>query len=85
MITLAEQLAAVERELAIRRAYYPHRVKAGKMTQSAADEEISCMEAVYRTLVDLKATAVALADARDAMQSLFEAVGLEEQYRVHGL
>lgn len=44
--TLTTKLKAVERELAMRRAVYPHQVKAGKMTEHEADRQISIFEAI---------------------------------------
>lgn len=52
-IPLAEQLAAVDREIAMRRAVYPHRIRNGKMTQAAAELEIARMTAVRVTLEGL--------------------------------
>jgi hypothetical protein len=50
MKTLAELIAAAERELAMRRAVYPGRVAAKKMSQAKADHEIACMEGILKTL-----------------------------------
>lgn len=49
-VSLERQLAAVQRELGMRRAVFPRRVLAGKMAQSEADEELAAMEAVLATL-----------------------------------
>lgn len=54
MKTLAEQLDAVLRELAMRRNAYPRWVRDGKMTQAKADHEIACMEAVAATVQKAK-------------------------------
>lgn len=48
--TIAEQIACVERELGMRHRVYKRWVVQGKLTQSAADIEISRMEAVRDTL-----------------------------------
>jgi hypothetical protein len=42
-ITLDEEIAAAERELAMRKAVYPGRIRAKKMTQAKAEHEIACM------------------------------------------
>lgn len=49
-VTLANQIASVERELAMRARVYPRWVKDGKLTQEAADEEVRRMTAVRDTL-----------------------------------
>ena len=49
-VTIAEQVACVDRELGMRNRVYPRWVKAGKLTQTAADLEISRMTAVRWTL-----------------------------------
>lgn len=38
----------------MRRSVYPRWVKQGRMSEAAADMEIRCMEAVLRTLNDMK-------------------------------
>ena len=52
-ITLAEQIACVERELAMRRRAYPKWVTAKRMSQESADREITAMTAVLATLKSL--------------------------------
>lgn len=52
-VTVAEQIAAVEREIAMRGRVYPRWVAAGKMTQAKADAEIRAMRAVLATLQGL--------------------------------
>lgn len=49
-VPIADQIAAVERELEMRRRVYPRWVANGKMKQGTADEEIRRMEAVLATL-----------------------------------
>lgn len=46
MITTAHKVAALRREIALRRAVFPGRVRLGKMTQIEADREIAVMEAI---------------------------------------
>ena len=50
VITIADQVKCVERELAMRKNVYPKWVAAGKMREETANMEISRMEAVLRTL-----------------------------------
>lgn len=49
-IHLAEQIACVERELAMRRRVYLQLVHKRQMSAQRADFEIACMEAVLKTL-----------------------------------
>ena len=49
-MSLDNQIKAVEREIAMRKAVYPKRIAAKAMTQERADHEITAMEAVLRTL-----------------------------------
>ena len=53
-VPLDIQIAAVRREIAMRKRAYPRWVTAGRMTQSGADHEIRCMEAVLETLQSLE-------------------------------
>lgn len=52
--TIAEQLDAAERELAMRRRVYPKWVQDQKMTQAKADHETECMASIVKTLETLK-------------------------------
>lgn len=54
MKNLTEQITAVEREIAMRKRVYPRWIESERMTQSKADHEIECMEAVLRTLQVVK-------------------------------
>lgn len=49
-VALADQIACVRRELAMRQRVYPRWVSAGKMTQADSDREIQAMIAVLATL-----------------------------------
>ena len=53
--TLDEQIAAVEREIEMRKYVYPRRVAEGKMTTALADRETTRMRAVLATLHMVKA------------------------------
>ena len=53
MITLAEQIAEAQRELALRRKCYPQWVKSGKLDASEAYYQLQAMEAIVRTLTRL--------------------------------
>lgn len=44
--TAADKLAAVRREITMRRRVYPRWVEANRMSQAKADEEIAVMEAI---------------------------------------
>ncbi len=49
-VSLADQIACVRRELAMRASVYPHRIRSGKMTAAGADLETRRMQAVLDTL-----------------------------------
>jgi hypothetical protein len=55
MITLQEQIAEAQRELALRRKCYPQWVKAGKLTHDEAYHQLAAMEAIVRTLMQVDA------------------------------
>ena len=52
-VPLADQIAAVRREIHFRENVYPRWVSAGKMKQEKADSELRRMKAVLETLEDL--------------------------------
>ena len=49
-VNIDEQIACIQRERAMRVRMYPRWVKASKLTQSAADEEMCRIDAVLETL-----------------------------------
>ena len=53
-VALADQIACVRRELAMRQRVYPRWVYAGKMTQADSDREITTMIAVLATLQEVQ-------------------------------
>jgi len=55
-VPLSDQIACVEREIAMRRRVYPNWVASGRLRQAAADEELRRMEAVRDTLIALRKT-----------------------------
>ena len=55
MITLVEQIAEAQRELAPRRKRYSGWVKAGKLDAGDATYQMRVMEAIVRTLMRLDA------------------------------
>ena len=57
MIPLADQVACVRREIAMRERAYPGFVRSGRLTQEKADRELATMRAVLETLL-------AIADGR---------------------
>ena len=65
MITLAEQIAEAQRELALRKKCYPHWVKNGKLDAGEAKYQILCMQEIVRTLMQI--------DAEQRQLSLFRA------------
>jgi hypothetical protein len=54
-ISLAEQIAEVQREIALRKRLHPQWVKAGKLDAGDATYQMRCLEAVLRTLMRLDA------------------------------
>lgn len=52
--TLADQIACVEREIAMRYRVYPMWIEQRRMGQDKADREIRAMEAVLATLQGVK-------------------------------
>jgi hypothetical protein len=63
MISLADQLAAAQREVRLRKQVYPRLIAQGKMTAVEADYQIRVMEAIGKTLHRL--------DAEERQMSLF--------------
>jgi hypothetical protein len=55
MITLEEQIAEAQRELALRRTCYPAWITSGKLSADDASHQLQCMEAIVRTLLRLDA------------------------------
>ena len=53
-ITIAEEIAELERELGMRRHVYPRLVGAGKMPQAKADRQIALMASAIESLHRLK-------------------------------
>lgn len=62
-VTVPEQIAAIEREIAMRGRVYPRWVAAGKMTQAKADHELRAMRAALDTLRSLGPPHASLAGA----------------------
>lgn len=55
MISLAEQIRCVEREIAHREIAYGHLIATGKMTHAKAQREADTMRAVLETLRQVQA------------------------------
>lgn len=53
-VSLEEEIAAVEREISLRKRVYPGRVLSNRMKTDRAEREIQCMEAVLERLKRLK-------------------------------
>lgn len=54
-MSIDRQIAAVKREVGMRRKVYLRRIADGKMTEAAAADEIAAMEAVQHTLETVRA------------------------------
>jgi hypothetical protein len=67
MITLAEQIAEAQRELALRRQCYPQWIKSGKLDAGDAYHQLQCIEAIVRTLtrLDVEQRQLSLFGSRD--------------------
>ncbi len=57
-ISLADQIASVKREIAMRKKVYPKWVQSGRMKQAEAHREIDRMTAALHTLIRLQGSAV---------------------------
>jgi hypothetical protein len=66
MVTLDQQIAAVAREIAMRKNVYPKWVASKRMKQEEADHQIAAMEKVIETLNELKQIAELAAKASPA-------------------
>jgi len=55
MISLAEQMADAQRDLALRQQCYSPWIKSGKLDAGDAKYQILCLEAIVRTLMRLDA------------------------------
>lgn len=53
-VALADQIACVRREIALRNKVYPRWIEKGRMHQTQADREIETMIAVLATLQDVQ-------------------------------
>ena len=73
MITLEEQIAEAQRELALRRKCYPQWIKSGKLDASDAHYQWQAQAAIVRTLMRLDA---------EQQHSLFDASGGGVEWRV---
>lgn len=54
MISIDTQIACVKRELGMRQRVYPRAVLADRMTPFESDAEIAAMQAVLKTLEEVK-------------------------------
>ena len=50
-ITRADKIAALKREIALRKNVYPKRIELRRMSQEKADQEIAVMEAILRDYI----------------------------------
>ena len=67
MITLEEQIAEAQRELALRKKCYPQWIKSGKLDAGDATYQILAMQEIVKTLMRL--------DAEQRQLSLFATQG----------
>jgi hypothetical protein len=68
MSSLADQVACVKREIALRVNTYPKWVRDGRMKQEIADREIAKMRDVLQTLFDAEALAKAVVGSFESQQ-----------------
>lgn len=54
VVALADQIACVRREIALRNKVYPRWVEKGRMHQEQADRELEAMIAVLATLQEVQ-------------------------------
>jgi hypothetical protein len=54
LITLAEQIAEAQRELALRERVFPRWVKSGRLSMDEAYHQLAAMRAILRTLQRLE-------------------------------
>ncbi len=54
MTPLADQIACVKREIALRERLYPRWIVGGRLRRADAEREIATMKAVLETLADLQ-------------------------------
>lgn len=80
-VTLDEQVAAVIREIGMRKSVYPGRVAAGKMKQDKADHETAAMEAVLVTVRDYVAMQPKVLALSSTVDALAEKIGLTEEQK----
>jgi hypothetical protein len=73
MITLAEQVAEAQRELALRRKCYPQWIKCGKLDEGEAKYQIRVMQAIVHTLTEMEELVHTLEqiEAKQRLLSLF--------------
>lgn len=53
-IPLTAQIKCVEREITMRKRVYPRRIGLGRMNAKFADQQLALMEAVLKTLQELR-------------------------------
>lgn len=80
-ITLDQQVAAIIREIGMRKSVYPGRVAAGKMKQDKADHETAAMEAVLVTVRDYKAMQPKVLALSSTVDALAEKLGITEEQK----
>ena len=51
MITQTDKIAALRREIALRKNVYPKRIEMGRMSQEKANQEMAVMEAILHDYI----------------------------------
>jgi hypothetical protein len=77
-VTLEQQVAAVAREIAMRRNVYPRWVAAGKMEQAEAEHQVAAMNAVIATLKDYQAMQPKVLALSSVCLALAQRLGMEQ-------
>lgn len=76
---LDQQVAAVVREIGMRKAVYPGRVEAKKMSKEKADHEVQAMEAVLVTVRDYQAMQPKVLALMSVITTLADRLGLPKE------
>jgi hypothetical protein len=80
-VRLDQQVAAVVREIGMRKAVYPGRVEAKKMSKEKADHETAAMEAVLVTVRDYQAMQPKVLALSATVDALAEKLGMTEEQK----
>lgn len=81
-VSLADQIACVEREIAMRERVYPRWVQSERMTQEKADRELLTMRAVLATLANQVIALDLLHGSFDHDQMGYDVQAVNQAHRV---